>query len=145
MTLQDLLATIPYVVWHDIRVDADSGDEVTVRIPFRPDLANYVGTFHAGALYTLAETVSGVVADRAIPGEEAYVLLRGAQVSYTRRPEGDVVATAQKIKADAATALADFEASGRADIAVDVTMKDSLGESVFAGRFDYALRPRKAG
>ncbi len=145
MNLADLLATIPYGVWHGVRVDSDDGDEVTLRVPFRPELANYAGTFHAGALYTLAETVAGVVADRAIPGEQAYVLLRSAEVKYTRRPEGDVLATARKTESDAAAALKDFEASGRADIAVDVAMKDSLGESVFAGRFDYALRPRKAG
>ena len=145
MTLEDLLATIPYVVWHDVKIDADDGDEVIARIPFRPDLANYVGTFHAGALYTLAETVAGVVADRAIPGERAYVLLRSAEIKYTRRPDGDVRAISRGVEADAATALADFEANGRADIAVDVTMKDAKGESVFAGRFDYALRPRKAG
>lgn len=145
MTLQDLLATIPYGVWHDVRVDADDGDEVILSVSFRPELANYAGTFHAGALYTLAETVAGVVADRAVPGERAYVLLRSAQINYTRRPEGDVIAAARKTETDAAAALKDFETSGRADIAVDVSMKDSLGESVFAGRFDYALRPRKAG
>ena len=145
MNLEGLLATIPYVVWHGVKVDADGGGEVTLRIPFRPDMANYVGSFHAGALYTLAETVAGVVADRVIPGERAFVLLRRAEISYTRRPEGDVRATARRIEADAAAALTDFEAGGRADISADVTMIDSNDETVFTGRFDYALRPRKAG
>lgn len=145
MNLEGLLATIPYVVWHGVKVDADDGGEVTVSVPFRPDMANYVGGFHAGAPYTLAETVAGVVADRVIPGKRAFVLLRRAEISYTRRPEGDVRATARGIEADAGAALADFEAGGRADIPVDVTMIDETDETVFRGRFDYALRPRKAG
>lgn len=143
MTLETLLASIPYVVWHKLTVDVDCGNEVTLCAPFRPELANYVGTFHAGVLFTLAETAAGVVADRAIPDNRAFVLLRSARVRYTRRPEGDVRATAHTTPAGTTTARADFEANARADISAQVSMTDATGTTVFDGEFDHALRPRK--
>ncbi len=143
MPLAKLLASIPYVVWHNVRIDEDTGQSVVLRIPFRDDLANYVGSFHAGALYTLAETAAGVIADRALPAGQAFVLLRDAQIRYTRRPEGDVSAHAALNQAGASTTRQEFSDTGRADIAVTVSMTDEAGASVFEGEFTYALRPRK--
>lgn len=143
MALAELLASIPYVVWHDIEIDEDAGTSVNLRVPFREDLANYVGSFHAGVLYTLAETAAGVVADRALPAGQAFVLLRNAEIHYTRRPEGDVSAHAELDKQAVTKARHAFEETARADIAVMVTMTDGAGACVFQGRFNYALRPRK--
>ncbi len=143
MPLAKLLASIPYVVWHDVKVDEDAGQRVVLRIPFRDDLANYVGSFHAGALYTLAETVAGVVADRTLPVGEAFVLLKDAHIRYTRRPKGDVSAHATLDETGAADARQLFAETKRADIAVTVSMTDEEGTSVFEGQFTYALRPRK--
>ncbi len=143
MALAELLATIPYVVWHGVGIDEDKGESIILRVPFRNDLANYAGSFHAGALYTLAETAAGVIADRALPPGDAFVLLRDANIRYTRRPEGDVRAHAEMDRAAAEHALQDFNKSSRADISVNVNMTDDAGHSVFEGAFNYALRPRK--
>lgn len=142
MALAELLAGIPYVVWHGVDINEDAGDCVALRMPFRNELANYVGSFHAGALYTLAETVAGVVADRTLPPGKAFVLLRDAQIRYSRRPEGAVNARAERSNEDAAAASAAFNETARADIAVSVAMTDDTGASIFDGVFNYALRPR---
>ncbi len=142
-SLENLLETFPYVVWHGVEISVDEDDLLALRMSFRDDLGNYAGSFHAGALYTLAETVAGVMADRAVPGNSNFTLLRGAEVKYTRRPDGDVVATARRSAANADTALAAFEANGRADIIIDVNMLDNASEKVFEGQFDFALRSRK--
>ncbi len=143
MALAELLATIPYVVWHGVGIDEDKDESVILRIPFRAELANYVGSFHAGALYTLAETAAGVIADRALPAGKAFILLRDANINYTRRPEGDVRAHAELDMQSAEQACQDFSKAARADIAVSVTMTDDAETQVFAGTFNYALRPRK--
>ena len=143
MELAELLASIPYVVWHGVEIDEDAEASVKLRVPFRDNLANYVGSFHAGALYTLAETAAGVVADRALPAGQAFVLLRNAEINYTRRPEGDVSAHAELDKQAATKARQAFEETARADISVMVTMTDGAGACIFDGRFNYALRPRK--
>ncbi len=139
--LDDVLARIPYLRPHELAVDA-TADGVTVRLPVRPQLVNHVGIFHAGALFTAAETAAGVAAWRVVDGNRAFVLLRGCEVRYPRRADGDVVSTASIGAADQQAARAAFDDLERADVAVEVTAQDTTGATVLSARFDYALRPR---
>ena len=142
MNLQERLAAIPYLPSHQISVEETDGI-VVARMMFRREITNYVGTVHAGALFTLAETAAGVAATAIIPNDRAFVLLRGATFTYTRRAESDLVAKASVSADDAAKARADFDRESRADSFVLVTIADAEGASVFEGRFDYALRQVK--
>jgi len=142
MTLADIVAGIPYLRGHGLSVDQTDGG-VLVCMPMGEDITNHVGTVHAGAMYTAAETAAGVAAFSIVPDQQAYVLLRGAEVRYTRRAEGDVSAVAHVAAGEAASALAAFEDGGRADAKVEVSATDPEGETVFEGTFAYALRPRR--
>lgn len=143
MSVKAVLDTIPYVVWHEIDVLEEGASGTKMRLGFRPDVLNYVGTMHAGALYTLAETVAGVAADGAAQSVGAYILLRDAQVKYTRRADTDVVASASVEAAAMDETRAQFESNARADMSVEVNIADKDNETVFEGTFNYALRPRK--
>ena len=93
--------------------------------------------------HTLAETVAGVAADGAAKTVGAFILLRDAQVRYTRRADTDVVASA-RIDADAMDETrVQFEKKARADMSVEVNIADKDDETIFEGTFNYALRPRK--
>ncbi len=144
MALDALLKKIPYVVWHDIDVVDETPDVVKLSLRSREEVANYIGILHAGAIYTLAETAAGCVANSVIEGNIAFVLLRDANIRYTRRADGDITATATADTIARSAARSEFSEHCRADIAVDVDITDSGGESVFAGSFTYALRPRKS-
>jgi uncharacterized protein (TIGR00369 family) len=112
-------------------------------MPFRREITNYVGTVHAGALFTLAETAAGVAATAVVPDGRAFVLLRSVTVRYTRRAESDLVAMARVPGEGAAKSRVDFDAGGRADALVPVTITDADGAPVFEVSFDYALRQVK--
>ena len=144
MALEKLLATIPYVVWHDVQVVEETRHRVCLSLQARPEIANYVGIMHAGAIYTLAETAAGCVANSVIDANAAFVLLRDANVCYTRKADGEITATGTVAEAEASAARAAFAESARADIAVEVDITDGGDETVFAGTFNYALRPRKS-
>ena len=141
MNVADVLARIPYLHVHGL--DVSTVDGVRVRMPVKKELTNHVGIFHAGALFTAAETAAGVAAWGIVPGDRAYVLLREATIRYTRRAEGDVQAVARVASDQAEAALATFNDTSRADARIEVSMTDAKGEKVFEGSFDYALRPRK--
>lgn len=143
MDLAAMLARIPFL--GPLGVEAEIGEDraARARMPFSNAVANYVGIVHAGALFTLAETAAGVAAHALVADLEGFVLLRGAIVRYTRRAEGDTTATARVDPAAAAVTRATFQKDRRADVAVDVAVAASTGETVFEGTFDYALRPRK--
>ncbi len=144
MGIAALLEQIPYVVWHDIAVLEEGPTTFRMALKDRPEVHNYVGTLHAGALYTLAETVAGVAVNSLASEENAFILLRNASVKYTRRAEGDVTADAVLEPVALARARVDFRTDARADLMTQVDIKDSGGETVFEGRFTYALRPRKS-
>ena len=143
MKIEAVLARIPYLGVHQLEVERSDHEEVRIGMKRTEALSNHVGIFHAGALFTVAETATGVAAWGVVPDDAAYVLLRGAEIHYTRRAEGDVVAVARVADGAASAARDAFAASSRADAAVEVTVLDSSGETVFRGTFDYALRPRR--
>lgn len=140
MSASALLLTIPYVALHRMEPVADG---VRVRLPFRSPLANMVGTMHAGALYTVAETAAGMAAYETSDGAETTPLLRSARVRYLRRVTGDVEATASVADEVAAWARNAFAEHGRAELAVDAVVLDSSGTTVLEATFEYALRRRE--
>ncbi len=143
MNLESMFAAIPYVAHHRIEVVREDQGDVEVRLPMNREVTNYVGTMHAGALFTAAESAAGAVAYGVVPGGRAFGLLRGAEITYARRAEADVIARARVDEAAAAAARAALEETGRGDVAIEVTITDPDGEVVFRGAFDYALRPAK--
>jgi len=140
---QALLDSIAYVAWHGQRLRVQEPGCVVVAQPDRGDLHNYVGTTHAGAIYTLAETAAGVAADGVASPLGGFILLGAAQVRYTRRAEGALEAEARlDAAADPAALARAFAADGRGSLVVVVTVRDAQGSAVFEGTFHYALRRR---
>jgi acyl-coenzyme A thioesterase PaaI-like protein len=142
MSIQEVLNNIKYVAWHNIEVLQEGPGAVTVFLPARDDLVNYVGTGHAGAIYTLAETAAGVAADSVAQTIDAFILLRDAQVHYTRRAEGDLTAKGLVEIEASEQAQAVFRDERRVNMPVQVDIRDEQDQSVFQGTFNYALRPR---
>lgn len=142
--MQDILDAIAYVAFHGQRIALEEPGHVVVTQPDRPDLRNYAGTAHAGAIYTLAETAAGVAADRLAAPWGGFILLASAQLRYTRRAQGTLRAEARLAAGTDTAALgAEFARSGRGALSVGVTVRDPDGEAVLEGSFDYAIRRRK--
>ena len=137
-----MLAAIPYSAPLGLRATAETGQPVRVRLPFTKAAANYVGTAHAGALFTLAEAAAGIAAYRLVADLSGLVLLRGATVRYTRRAESDMTATARITEEAEVSARTAFERERRGDVNVQVVVTAEGSEAVFDGTFDYALRAR---
>lgn len=140
---QRLLDSIAYVAWHGQRLRLQEPGRVVVAQADRADLHNYVGTVHAGALYTLAETAAGVAADGIAAPMGGFILLSAAEARYTRRAEGALEAEARlDAAADTAALAREFADSGRGRLAIEVVVRDPGGEVVFEGTFRYAIRRR---
>lgn len=143
MDFNKVLPSIPYLQPHRLEVTEQTGEHIKVKMPFGKQLTNHVGTLHASALFTIAETAAGLHATDLIPGNRAIPLLRGATVKYTRRASGDLTATASVKDGSAAEVITAFDANDRADVDIEVDVTDAENETVFNGTFDYAMRPGK--
>ena len=56
---QGMTQAVPFAGHLGLEITSISEGEAVVRLPERPELTNHVGSQHAGALFTLAETASG--------------------------------------------------------------------------------------
>lgn len=149
MTDFDLIAkgmsqAVPFVGYLGLEITEISEGEATVLMPERPELLNHVGSQHAGALFTAAETASGAAFVGAFAARMADVtpLARSAEIAYEKIASGEITARA-KLGTDAATALATLDAEGKVEFRCEVEMTDKDGQRVARASVDWHVRLKR--
>ena len=146
MTDFDLIAqgmneAVPFVKHLGLEVVEISAGEATVRLPERAELTNHVGSQHAGALFTLAETASGAAFVGAFAERLGDVtpLARAAEISYERIARGPIDAAA-KLGVPAAEALATLDVEGKVVFPCEIDLTDAAGERVATATVQWHVR-----
>jgi uncharacterized protein (TIGR00369 family) len=149
MTDFDLIAkgmsqAVPFVGYLGLEITALSEGEATVVMPERPELLNHVGSQHAGALFTAAETASGAAFVGAFAARMGDVtpLARSAEVAYEKIAEGPITATA-RLAVDAAQALATLDAEGKVEFPCEVELTDGDGQRVASATVHWHVRLKR--
>ena len=96
----------------------------TVTLPSVPAVQNHMGTAHAGAVYTAAESASGAAALSLfadVVAKGAYVALKSSTVVHKKARPGDVIATAV-IDAPPAELRAAYDETGKVDFEATVEL-----------------------
>jgi uncharacterized protein (TIGR00369 family) len=132
---------VPYIGHMGIEVTEMSEGAATAILPDRPELHNHVGSQHAGALFGVAETVSGAafVGAFAVRMGDVTPLARSAEISYVKVARGRIEAKAT-LGVPAADALAALDADGRVDFSVEVELTDTDGDVVATATVDWNVR-----
>jgi acyl-coenzyme A thioesterase PaaI-like protein len=120
-----------------------------VRLPERPELTNHVGSQHAGALFTVAETASGAAFVGAFAARmgEVTPLARSAEISYEKIAKGPIEASAT-LGVPAEEALATLDAEGKVEFPCQVELADASGTRVATATVHWHVRlnePAAAG
>ena len=130
MTDFDLIAkgmsqAVPFVGHLGVEVTSISEGEATAILPDRGELFNHVGSQHAGALFTVAETASGAAFVGAFAERmgELTPLARSAEISYEKIANGPITATA-RLGVPAEQALATLDAEGKVEFPCEVELTD---------------------
>ena len=112
-----------------------------MRLPERAELGNHVGSQHAGALFTVAETASGAAFVGAFAERMGDVtpLARSAEISYEKIAKGPIDATA-KLGVPAAEALATLDAEGKVVFPCEVELSDASGQRVATATVHWHVR-----
>jgi uncharacterized protein (TIGR00369 family) len=118
--------------------------EAVVRLPEGPELTNHVGSQHAGALFTVAETASGAAFVGAFAERLGDVtpLARSAEISYEKIANGPIEATA-KLAVDPAEALATLDAEGKVVFPCQIELTDAAGQRVASATVQWHVRLNK--
>src|ERR1700754_5323996 len=85
---------VPFVGYLGLRIESIAAGEATVVLPDKPELRNHVGSQHAGALFTAAETASGAAFVGAFAERMGDVtpLARSAEIAYEKIANGPIQA-----------------------------------------------------
>lgn len=149
MTDFDLIAkgmsqAVPFVGYLNLEITEISEGEATVVMPERPELLNHVGSQHAGALFTAAETASGAAFVGAFAERmgDLTPLARSAEISYDKVAEGPITAKA-KLGITPAEAHETLDADGKVEFPCEVELTNAGGDLVAAANVRWHVRLKR--
>src|SRR5215212_9825770 len=146
MTDFDLIAkgmtqAVPFAGHLDLEIAEVGEGEATVVLPDRPELKNHVGSQHAGALFTAAETASGAafVGAFAVRMGDVTPLAKSAQIDFLKIANGAITAKGT-LGIDAAKAIATLDEEGKVEFPCHVELTDKDGQLVATASVQWHVR-----
>lgn len=134
-------AAVPFAGFLGIDYDEVGPGHAVLRLADDPAKHNHIGTLHAGALFTLAESASGIcviatVADR-LSGVTP--LAARAEIVYRQVARGGVTATA-RLGQPVEQVLATLDEAGKVRFPVEVDLTDASGAVCATVTVEWHLR-----
>lgn len=141
---QGMTQAVPFAGHLGLEITQVAPGEASVTLPERPELGNHVGSQHAGALFTVAETASGAAFVGAFVERMADVtpLARSAEISYEKIARGPIEARA-RLGVPAADALATLDAEGKVEFPCEIELFDGEGTRVATATVNWHVRLNK--
>lgn len=138
---QGMTQAVPFAGHVGLEITSVAAGEATVLLPERAELTNHVGSQHAGALFTVAETASGAAFVGAFAERLGDVtpLARSAEISYTKIAKGPIEASA-RLAISAAEALATLDVEGKVVFPCEVELTDASGDRVATATVQWHVR-----
>ena len=136
--------SLPFVRLLGIRIDSIGPGTAEVSMPDDGKLHNHLGTPHAGALFTLAETASGA----AMAGGFADLIMdmrpvaKESRIQYQKVAKGATRASG-KVPGDLAAIRAQLKDEGKAAFPVNVDIFDEHGTLAAQVQVDWYLSAKR--
>jgi len=131
---------IPFLQKVAVRVEAMEPRRVRLRLAHDPANDNYVGTTHAGAIFTFGETCAGAAAGMSFALTRLRMLARHAEITYRKPVSGDLHAEVEILPEAASRVQGEIEREGKAILPVTVQMENDAGEAVAEMTVHYDFR-----
>jgi uncharacterized protein (TIGR00369 family) len=135
---------VPFVGHLGLKIMSVREGEAVVLLPERAELTNHVGSQHAGALFTVAETASGAAFVGAFAERlgEVTPLARNAEIAYEKIAKGPIEATA-RLGIPKDEALVTLDAEGKVVFPCEIELTDSSGNRVATATVHWHIRLNK--
>ena len=104
---------------------------------------NHIGTMYAGALFSVAEVLGGVIATATFDGSRFYPVVKGLDIRFLKPVKTGVRAGTAMDDATVSRVRDEAERLGKADYVLEVTVTDEEGTAVARTKGDYQLRRRE--
>jgi acyl-coenzyme A thioesterase PaaI-like protein len=141
---QGMTQAVPFAGFLEVEITSVTAGEATAVLPERAELKNHVGSQHAGALFTAAETASGAAFVGAFAERMGDVtpLARNAEISYEKIARGPIEAKAT-LGVPADEALATLDAEGKVVFPCQIELSDADGQRVATATVEWHVRLNK--
>lgn len=138
---QGMTQAVPFAAYLGLEIVSVGPGEATVVLSERQELRNHVGSQHAGALFTAAETASGAAFVGAFAERMGDVtpLAKSAEVSYEKIAKGPIEARG-KLAVLAEDALATLDAEGKVVFPCEIELFDASGQRVATATVQWHVR-----
>lgn len=138
----DFLEGIPANALLGLQVEEMGEGVGVVRLPWRDEVGNHVGSVHAAALFAIADATSGAAMSSGLGDLMATVtpLARGGEITYTKVARGDIVGRSELTADDLARIRAELDADGVSRPDVQVEMTDADGNVVATAVFHWHVK-----
>jgi uncharacterized protein (TIGR00369 family) len=135
---------VPFAGHLGLEISQIGEGEALVILPERAELTNHVGSQHAGALFTVAETASGAAFVGAFAERlgEVTPLARSAEISYEKIAKGPIEASA-RLGVSQADARATLDADGKVVFPCEIELTDESGQRVATATVLWHVRLNK--
>lgn len=132
---------VPFAGHLGLEITSVAEGEATVVLPEGQELTNHVGSQHAGALFTAAETASGAAFVGAFAERMGDVtpLARSAEIAYEKIARGPITATAT-LGMPKDDALATLDRDGKVEFPCEVVLADPSGAQVASATIRWHVR-----
>ncbi len=144
MIRQQMMNTLPFVKLCGIQIDEIGPGTARVSMPEDQKLNNHLGSHHAGAMFTLAETASGA----AMAGGFAELIMamrpvaKEARIQYLKVAQGATHAKG-RVPGDIATLKQVLSAEGKVAFPVEVDIFDATDTLVAQVQVDWYLSMKR--
>ena len=137
-----LLEMLPANKHLGITVDKMADGTAEVRLGWKPEIGNHVGSVSAGALFSLADATSGAAMISALGDAMSNVtpLARGCDINFLKMAKGDIVGRASFTPEERKTIMAELEANGVSTPIGHVEMVDANGVVVATAEFRWHIK-----
>jgi acyl-coenzyme A thioesterase PaaI-like protein len=138
---QGMTQAVPFAGYLGLEITKVAAGEAVVVLPEGQELSNHVGSQHAGALFTAAETASGAAFVGAFAERIGDVtpLARSAEISYEKIAKGPIEAHG-KLAVPAEEALATLDAEGKVVFPCEIELIDADGQRVATATVQWHVR-----
>jgi uncharacterized protein (TIGR00369 family) len=137
-----LIEKIPANQLLGIAIEKMDSGAAEVRLPWRNDLGNHIGSFHVAPLFGLADATSGAAMISGLGDLMATVtpLARGGDIQFKKPARGDIVGRCTITAAELDTIRAEIDAEGVSRPVATVEMVDADGTVVASADFRWHVK-----
>jgi acyl-coenzyme A thioesterase PaaI-like protein len=137
-----LYEILPLVKAMQIRVEEARHGYARVSMDRTPLIINHINAFHAGALYTFAETVAATLLAASFDLDRYVVINKRGEIKYRRLVTERCVSEVSVSEEELAERISELENAGKTIYTCPVVIKNPDGEVASEVTFDFVIRER---